>query len=217
MQIYKHHIIFDEISYDRQQLLEWYSEVEQYREDFAVVMNRDIELSELNEEISHRKKFKSRNSKEFTTIDTFHHIGKHIVDFPLIRKLADKFNFIRPLQGREVDILIYEPDFKFVPHIDFHMNCGIMFPILPKHDISPIDFYKMPPNETWERAKVFDINFERDFDYSYYYSTKHPSMFNGNVIHGVRNNNQKRVFLRFKCHQLTFDEVAALGSSFVRN
>ena len=89
------------------------------------------------------------------------------------------------------------------------MNCGIMFPILPDSNMAPIDFYKLPPGETWERAKDFryKINFERDFVYSYYYSLEHPSLFNGQTIHGVRNSNKERVFLRFKCLSMTFENV----------
>jgi hypothetical protein len=217
MQVYQHHIIFDEITYDRQELLEWYRSVECYREDFAETMNRGISQTSLSDEITHTKQFRTRRNGEFTTIDSYGHIGQHVVDYPIIRKLVDRFNFERPLQGREVDVLIYEPGYRFPPHIDYHMNCGIMFPILPEEDMAPIDFYRMPPNQKWERAKTYSVIKKRDFEYSYHYSTQHPSMFNGNVIHGVQNNSKQRVFLRLKCHQMTFEDVVAMGDNFINS
>jgi hypothetical protein len=84
-----------------------------------------------------------------------------------------------------------------------------MFPILPDDGAAPIDFYRMPEGATWERAAGYSkwINPDRDLIYSYHYSLIHPSMFNGNIIHGVKNNDKERVFLRFKCLNMTFHSI----------
>lgn len=201
MQIFDHHVIFDEITYDREELKAWYESVRQYRNDYAAVMNTDVGTG-----LSHNKQFGYRS---FQTIDTYAKNGLHIMDYEPIQKLVKQFNFDRPLEGREVDVMIYHPGFHFKPHVDYHMHCGIMFPILPDVGAEPIDFYKLPEGEVWERAKDYEkqIVAERDLLYSYEYSMTHPSMFNGDTIHGVRRVKQERVFLRFKCLSMTFDQV----------
>jgi hypothetical protein len=209
MQIFKHHVIFDEIFYDREELKDWYKSVEHYKNDYGVVTNK---IS--SENLSHNKKFRTGR---FETLDTFEQAGIHVIEYEPVKKLVQKFNFDNPLAKTDVDVMIYKPGFQFQPHIDFHMHCGIMFPIFPdlESEMAPIDFYKLPPGAIWERAKNYDdcIEFERDFAYSYHYSTKHPSMFDGDTIHGVRNNNNHRVFLRFKILSMTFDEVIKKGES----
>ena len=203
MQIHKHHVIFDEITYDREALKDWYKRVKHLRTDYAVFMNKQRE-SNPPSNLTHDKKFVTRREGEFDTIDT---TKKPMLEYDIIRNLADRFNFDVPLKSYHIDVLIFDPNFSFRPHVDFHMHCGIMFPILPDTDVAPIDFYHMPPGGVWERAKGYDIKFNRDLDYSYSYSLKHPSLFNGDIIHGVRNNGQQRVFLRFKCLSMTFDQV----------
>ncbi len=210
MQIFEHHAIFDEITYDREELKEWFESVRQYRKDFGSVLNRfRKERNPTN--LSHTKEFQAGL---FDTIDTAGEIGKHVKDFDPVKKLVQRFNFDVPLTGPDVDVLIYKPGYVFHPHVDFHMHCGIMFPIYPDEGASPIDFYQLPEGETWERAKGYSqaIKLERDLLYSYHYSLKHPSMFNGDTIHGVRNNEKERVFLRLKCLSMTFNDVIKRAS-----
>lgn len=201
MQIFDHHVIFDEINYDRQELKEWYKSVEQYKNDYATVTNRND-----SSKLSHNKKFRYGL---FETLDTAEQVGIPVIEYEPVNKLVSKFNFDVALTKFDVDVLIYQPGYYFHPHIDYHMNCGIMFPILPDEDMAPIDFYRLPPGATWERAKGYTpwIKFERDHIYSYHYNLQHPSMFNGETIHGVRNNDKVRVFLRFKCLSMTFQQV----------
>jgi hypothetical protein len=205
MQIFDHHVIFDEITYDRAELKDWFESVRQYRNDFGSVLNR-FRKERNPSNLSHGKEFQDGL---FDTIDTAGFIGKHVKEFEPIKKLVDRFNFDQPLTGPDVDILIYKPGYVFKPHVDYHMHCGIMFPIYPDEGASPIDFYRLPEGETWERAKGYAqaINADRDLIYSYHYSLTHPSMFNGDVIHGVRNNDKERVFLRLKCLSMTFQQV----------
>lgn len=201
MKVYEHHVIFDEVNYNREELKEWYRSVEQYKNDYAAVTNRNS-----SSRLSHNKKFRYGL---FETLDTAEKTGIAVRDYEPVKKLVDKFNFDSPLAENDVDVLIYQPGYYFHPHIDYHMNCGIMFPILPDTNMAPIDFYRMPPGAIWERAKGYSqwIEFERDHIYSYHYDLEHPSMFNGETIHGVRNNDNIRVFLRFKCLSMTFQQV----------
>jgi hypothetical protein len=201
MQIFDHHVIFDEITYDREELKDWYRSVEHYKNDYATVTNRNDSAG-----LSHNKKFQYGL---FDTLDTKEKAGTAVIDYEPIKKLVEKFNFDQPMNETTVDVLIYRPNYYFHPHVDYHMNCGIMFPILPDEGMAPIDFYRLPPGATWERAKGYSrwLNFERDHIYSYHYSIVHPSMFNGETIHGVRNNENIRVFLRFKCLDMTFQQI----------
>ena len=205
MQIFDHHVIFDEITYDREELKVWFESVREYRGDFGAVFNRIKEANNYKG-LKHDKKFQEGM---FDTIDTAGHINKHLIEFEPIAKLVKQFNFDEPLSESHVDVLIYKPGYIFRPHVDFHMHCGIMFPIYPDEGASPIDFYKLPEGETWGVAKGYagSINPARDHLYSYHYSLEHPSMFNGATIHGVKNNDKERVFLRFKCLSMTFDRV----------
>jgi hypothetical protein len=205
MQIGKHHVVFDEVTYDRDELKEWYKSVEHYKNDYAVVAS----------------KVRTDNTKfrpgRFETLDTFEKSGMHVIEYEPVKNLVKKFNFDVTLSAPDVDVIIYKPGFNFQPHVDPHIHCGIMFPIFPdlESEIAPIDFYKLPPDATWGRGKNYDdcVDFERDFVYSYHYSTKHPSMFDGDTIHGVRNNNKDRVFLRFKIISMTFDDVVKKAKS----
>jgi len=205
MQIFEHHVIFDEILYDREALKSWYDVVKKYRNDFGSVMNRLREESGASA-LSHNKKFQLGL---FDTIDSKGFIDKHVIEYDIIQSLVKRFTFDTPLQSQDVDVLIYRPGYIFHPHVDFHMHCGIMFPILPDDGAAPIDFYRMPEGATWERAAGYSkwINPDRDLIYSYHYSLIHPSMFNGNIIHGVKNNDKERVFLRFKCLNMTFHSI----------
>jgi hypothetical protein len=205
MLINENHIVFNEVTYDRKELEDWYESVKEFRTDFGSFFN-SLRTSTDIYSLTHRKEFRA---DLFDTIDTTKVLKKHIIEFEPIAKLVRRFNFTKPLSERDVDILIYKPYYKFMPHVDFHMHCGIMFPILPEIGGAPIDFYKMPEGADWERAKGYfkDIVPERDLHYSYHYSTKHPTMFNGDAIHGVNNNSHERVFLRFKCTSMTFNQV----------
>jgi len=216
MKIFEHHVIFDEILYNREELKQWYDQVKEFRNDFGSVMNRLRDESS-SSNLSHNKKFQTGL---FDTIDSKGQIDKHVIEYEPIKKLVDRFNFDVPLQAQDVDVLIYKPGYVFHPHVDFHMHCGIMFPILPDEDAAPIDFYRIPSEAQWERAAGYSrwIKPERDLIYSYYYSLEYPSMFNGDVIHGVKNNDKERVFLRFKCLNMTFHDVIekAKNGNFLR-
>jgi hypothetical protein len=198
MQVFDHHVIFDEITYDREELKEWYNSVKKYTRTFADVMNT-------NQESVHRKFPKGT----LQTVDTYSNTGLHILDYEPVKKLVKQFNFDQPLEGRAVDVLVMRKGTNFKAHVDFRMHCGIMFPILPDEGAEPIDFYQMPLGCSWERSANYEhkIVFERDFLYSYHYNMQHPSMFNGDTIHGVRQVKQERVFLRFKCYSMTFEQV----------
>lgn len=200
MQVFDHHVIFDEITYDREELKEWYNSVKKHVKSFADVMNTTADTP-------HRKFTRST----LQTVDTYGSTGLHILDHEPIQRLVRQFNFDQPLDNRAVDVLVMRKGTDFKAHVDFRMHCGIMFPILPDVGAEPIDFYRIPPGAVWKRAANYNqqLIVDRDLLYSYHYNMQHPSMFNGDTIHGVRQVKQERVFLRFKCYSMTFDQVIA--------
>jgi hypothetical protein len=209
MQRHDHHVIFDEISYDRQSLITWYREHQHLRRDFGLFQNQ-LRASAPQSQSNSTVPF---TLKLFDTIDTWNTMGRHIVSFEPVRRATSQFKWPTPIKDHHVDILIYRPGWQFHPHTDHSMNCGIMFPILPSEGAAPIDFYQLPPGQQWGRARDFSrsVQWDRDWLYSYHYSLEHPSMFNGRTIHGVRNGDQERVFLRIKLVNETFESVIKLA------
>jgi hypothetical protein len=200
MQIFKHHVIFDEISYDREILYEWYLKHRQYTEYFSdwiykSTNGRGFEFRGLGK------------SAGFKVLDINNTLGKWIKDEPCIQSLLNRWSFQGSLNNLDVDVLIYPKNYNLKPHVDAKMKCGIMYPIYPNSP-SPIDFYRCPAGELIEPGREYNVDKEKDLIYSYHYSSKHPSMFNGSsVIHGVTTSNQERIFLRIKIMHMSFDEI----------
>jgi hypothetical protein len=198
MQVFKHHVIFDEITYDRQRLVNFVNRFIDNTSDFSEWSNQVAEPMG-------KRRFKT--IPLFKCIDTEKIEGKGLLEYPEISELANLFSFDRPLNKRSVDILVYEPGYVFAPHVDFYMYAGIMFPIIPDDGGEPIDFYEKEGLDRQRATGYAKELKESDITYSYKYSTIHPSMFNGLTIHGVRQVQQRRVFLRFKMVDDTFSSV----------
>ena len=62
--------------------------------------------------------------------------GKSWLDFPVIKKYVDMFNWDIYPGPDHIDMLHYDVGYKFHPHTDHFMNPAIMFPILPANDIT---------------------------------------------------------------------------------
>lgn len=198
MQVHKHHVIFDEITYDRQKLVNFVNRFIDQTSDFSEWSNQIADPMGT-------RRFKP--IPLFKCIDTEKIEGKGLLEYPEIAELASLFSFDRPLHPRSVDILVYEPGYVFAPHVDFYMYCGIMFPIMPDDGGEPIDFYEKEGLDRKRATGYAKELKESDIVYSYNYSTMHPSMFNGLTIHGVREVKQRRIFLRFKIVDETFQSV----------
>ena len=211
MLLFKNHVIFDEVRYDRALLIDWYQRHRHLAVPFGAWMNA---RSPQGKQTAFRS---GTGTVTGMTID-LESVGRLIKDEPEIAPLTDLFNTARPFGAYDVDIMIYPARYQLKAHTDHAMGAGIMWPILPE-DPAPIDFYHVPPGETLARAREYDVDFARDLDYSYHYSLDHPSMFRSQAIHGVRNTYpvkgenragwqpQERVFLRFKLLYDDFDSI----------
>jgi hypothetical protein len=197
MQAHTNHVIFDEITYDRYQLVNWYERYKHLTIGFSEWMNA-----------RGNSKFRTGGLVAAQTINLDGALGRYIKDEPEIAPLVKMFNVTKPLGPFDVDIMIYPSNYVLKAHTDFAMKAGIMFPILPVNP-SPINFYNVPPGETLTPATEYDVDYNRDLNYSYQYSIKHPSMFRSQVIHDVRNKrlDKERVFLRFKLLYDDFDDI----------
>jgi hypothetical protein len=105
----------------------------------------------------------------------------------------------------------YDPGFSFHPHTDHFMQCGIMFPIIPEDAGEPINFYSRDgitptTNTNYSKSRHGAFN-DDDLEYQHYYSNKHPTLFNGQQIHGVPTVTRERTYLRIKVIGESFDSV----------
>lgn len=93
---------------------------------------------------------------------------------------------------------IYEPGFILPPHKDFARHFSIMVPILPSEGGATVDIYD---NDLPIIDKGSYTTVEHNEDHligSHTYRVGVPTALNANhVIHGVRNQNQTRVFINF--------------------
>lgn len=194
----KYHCTIDEITYNRQELLNFYNQHKQHTMPFGDYMEF---LSPWERE------FKGTPGMNAVAVQKAQ--GKDLLDYDIINQYVNMFNFKQEIQPRDIDLLHYDPGFKFHPHTDHFMNCGIMFPILPDDAGEPISFYSRPghkPERNLNYEKIYGWT-DDDIEYNHYYSVIHPTLFNGMAIHGVPTVTQERVYLRIKVIGETFDSV----------
>jgi hypothetical protein len=193
----KYHATIDEVRYDRQELVDFFN---QHKHN---IMNFGDYMQYLTPS---KREFKGRPGMNAVAVQKTE--GKELLEYPVIKKYVDMFNFDMYPNARDIDVLHYDEGYKFHPHTDHYMNCGIMFPILPSDDITPISFYSkegIEPerNKNYEKAGWTDD----DIEYTHQYSMEHPTLFNGLAVHGVPKINSERVLLRIKILGETFDSV----------
>ena len=195
-----HHYEFTNIHYRRSELETWYQQHSHLAVFFADWMNARIPPG--------GPKFRGAGTGTgFKTLDYDTAYGLPMRDDPLIKSLLESWAFYSELGPHDVDVLIYPPRYTLKAHTDKYMGCGIMYPILPAAAPAGIDFYSPPEGQTLVKGQEYDVAHNRDLLYTYNYSTEHPAMFNGQIIHGVRNGLQERVFLRVKLLNYTFHDI----------
>tara|TARA_Y100000114_G_scaffold38372_2_gene34080 strand:+ start:1260 stop:1892 length:633 start_codon:yes stop_codon:yes gene_type:complete len=194
----KYHATIDEVTYDQKELFDFYKSHEQHVETFSDVM-KYLTPS--------KREFRGRPGMNAVNVHKTE--GKYLGEYPIIKKIVSQFNFEKEITDKEVDLLHYDPGYKFHPHTDHFMKCGIMFPIIPESNFTPISFYSRKGHDP-ER----NVNYEKrygwtddDIEYNHYYSMKHPTLFNGMAVHGVPTINEERVMLRIKVLGESFEDI----------
>jgi hypothetical protein len=198
MQIYKHSITFDEITYDVQELRDWYKPFAHLKGELSTAYTGGVG----------------------PICDVAALEGKQVHEYPLIQKLASYFKPLEQeakLSNFYARIFTSPPGGGLGPHIDEGesamggTHCAIIFPIVPD-DISPVIYMKEDPNRNalgsyWEWS---DFTLD-DIDYVHQYKIGHPSLIDARYIHTGRNfSTQDRAILRFKISHMTYAECYEL-------
>ena len=197
----KNHIIFDEYTYDREALAKLYTEVLEPECVVQYAVRKDWGPDK-----------RHGWTPGYNAVDV-RRIGKtSLLDFPEIKQIVDVFNFAKPMNEGDVDILVFDPPFEFVPHVDYLTTCVVMFPILPADGGEPVNFWAGEDLIPERRKKYPNID-PKYFDYSLQYSTKHPNLFNGMVVHSVEPVKRRRVYMKFHVIHNTFEEILAQANA----
>ena len=186
----KHHIVFDEITYNRIELSDFVSNFE----------NCIVSYNDYAERVLRNKEFEYLDG--YNILDTSLIEGKHAIDYPIIRDLVNKFNI--NVDYKRVNLMHFDTGYSFPIHTDHAMKAGIMFPIWPEDAGEPIVFYK---TDNVKVATDYNHLTEEDIDYKHYYSNKHPTLFNAQIPHGVPTVKEPRLYLKIRLFDDTYESI----------
>lgn len=195
-----HHCEFPEQAYDWEPLWEWYQTVQHTAVYFNDWMNSRLPPG--------APRFRGSGSG-FKLLD-LEPLGLVVRDVPLINSLLTPWQFYPELADQDVDVIIYPPNYILLPHTDHYMGCGIMWPIQPAEPAG-ITFYRAPEGRKLEHSREYSPVPDRDTIYTHHYQRGVPTMFDGQIIHGVWNGDQERIFLRVKLRHQTFQSVCEMS------
>ena len=192
MQSFKFHTIIDEIEIPTDELIDlWKSFPNEY----------NLPWNEYKGLVSgERKKAQRYNPRVegggLRALYTPFHEGKQITEYPVVKKIVESFNWLVPPDVHDITFMTYNKGFKFPVHYDTHLEYNIMFPLLPKNNMEPINFYE--GNDKHNPGKKI---------YTYYYDQKHPTVFNGKILHDVDKVTDFRMIFRIKITEETYDNM----------
>lgn len=200
MQLDRFHCTMDEMTYDRQELEDFFNTHKQHVMPFGEYMQYMTNDT--------KRDFPSQPGMNAVAVHKTE--GKHLYDYEVVRKYMDRFNFDEPIDPLNLDMLHYDKGYRFHPHTDHYMNAGIMFPILPNGGMSPMRFYDRE-GYVPERRVNYELRGwtdEHDIAYDHVYSLEHPTLFNGLQVHGVPTVQEEfRVILRLKVTTEFFEDI----------
>jgi hypothetical protein len=183
----EHHVVISEIEYDQEELLDFFNS---FPEKCLLPWNE------------FKKKYNPNNPYRKTLTDKFKQVyapaseGKELIEYDVIQRILEKFNFVKPLKVTDIQILAYDPGFTFVPHIDQEVKTNLMFPIIPQDGGEPLTLYAGD-----------DYKNPGHMMYKLYYSTRHPTMVSGKVIHAVEEMKERRVVLRIRTDDEDYESM----------
>lgn len=178
---FKHHCIVDEYEYDRQGLKDLF---EQFPKECHLPWNA-YKTAIKGETHSHQPRGDGGLSGIFSPL----YEGKQMKDYEPVQEVLSHFSFIEPLDDHDITFMTYQPGFKFKNHTDRYLEYNIMFPIIPEDAGEPITFYQ---------GSDKDRDNPLGKEYTYNYSTRYPTIFNGKTIHSVDTIKNYRVMFRIK-------------------
>lgn len=114
--------------------------------------------------------------------------GKSVnfLDFEYIRNIAEQFNLKKKIHPGNITMMSYADGFDFNPHVDGpQASSVIMFPFIATGSTAEIDFYYQENIDYVPFENYEDMGYSKIF-YSHTYSDKYPTVFNSQIIHGIK-------------------------------
>jgi len=192
MQQHKNHVVFDEINYDRNKLINF---VDEFKD--CVVKHSDWQKTLSGGTQSYEV------PDGYNAIDTTQKEGKFPSEYPEVQELMSKFKI--EIKKEHVIINHYDVGFWLRPHTDHACKCSIMFPILPDDGDAPLTFHDVSPS-VFKIATDY-IDYKNNIDYKMHYNMKHPTMFTTQVPHSVDEVKKERIYLKFMVFDYTFEQL----------
>ena len=192
MQLFEHHAILDEIDIPTDELVDlWQSFPE----------NCNLPWNEYKKyDSGERQKMQRYNPRVegggLCALYTPLHQGKQITEYKVVNDLLNKFNWLKQPDYHDITFMTYKKGFKFPVHYDTHLEYNIMFPLLPKNNMEPINFYEGQDKHNPGSKK-----------YTYYYNQYHPTVFNGKILHDVDSVADFRMIFRIKITSESYDDM----------
>ena len=195
MKLFDKHVIFDEITYDREELEAFVNRFKDCVVNYSKWQETNLEDTESAWVVP----------TGYNIVDTRLLEGKAPYEYPEIKKLVDLFKI--PIQENNVLRSHYDVGFKLRPHTDHGSKVSIMFPIHPEDAGAELVFHDVDVD--YGPATAFDQYLDK-VDYKVKYSTKHPTAFTTQVPHSVERVTEERIYLKFMLFDTTFEELKDL-------
>lgn len=195
MILHKKHVIFDEIVYDRQKLINFVSNFKD-----CIVKHSDWQKTLSGGKQSYEV------PDGYNAIDTTKKEGKFPNEYFEVQELLNKFKI--NIKKEHIIINHYDVGFWLRPHTDHACKCSIMFPILPDDGDAPLVFHDVKGDYT---IATDYIDYKDNIDYVMNYNTKHPTLFTTQVPHSVAKVKEERIYLKFMIFDYTFEELIEMN------
>jgi len=188
------HVIFDEITYDRDQLEIFVKQFDQCIVNYSEWQKRQ-----------NGGKQNYGVPTGYNVVDTTRLDGLGPTEYSEVSSLLDKFKIDIPAE--HVVISHYDVGFRLRPHTDHACNASIMFPIMPKDAGAELVFHDIDP--PYKKAHDYKEFWDK-IDYTVKYSTEHPSAFSTQIPHSVATVQEPRIYLKFMVFNYTYEEMINL-------
>lgn len=189
MQIHKHSITFDEITYDPKELYDTFSSMFHVRTTL----------------------YTSKTGGKCEIVDFTKHMGYPLSQHPISQRIAKHFPILQEQiekNKESVRIFYHEYDAGIPPHVDENCGSALLFPICP-WPIDPVIYLKKGDKKMnggdWLERSEFRLD---EIDFIHQYSFGHPSLINSKLPHMIHNLHDTipRAILRFKIKIKSYEE-----------
>lgn len=198
MKLFDKHVIFDEITYDREELEAFVNRFKDCVVNYSKWQETNLEDTESAWVVP----------TGYNIVDTRLLEGKAPYEYPEVRNLLDKFKNLNILD-KHVVISHYDVGFKLGPHTDHACQASIMFPILPKDAGAELAFHDIDP--PYKLAQDYKDYWDK-IDYTMKYSTQHPTSFSTQVPHSVAEiQGEPRIYLKFMLFNYTYEQMIEMN------